>query len=149
MDFQAEAVPGAVAVNGQTVFVDCLAGGGIDTFHLDSGLYLFYHCSLSLFDNIVNFSIKGSRSSDYKASGNIAAVTFIFGAEVNQDGIFLFELSFARLMMRPGAIRAESDYRLETVARPELADLKIEHAGQLAFGYAGFDVRQGLRERFC
>jgi len=146
VDFQAEAVSGAVAVNGQIAFVDYLPGGGIHAFHFYPGPYRFYRGGLGLLHDIVNLLIKSGRPADCETSGNIAAIAFIFSPEVNQDGVFLFELSLARLMMRPRGIRAEGNNCREAVRRSEFANLKIKHPGQLAFDYARLDMGQCLFE---
>jgi len=149
VDFEAEAVSCAVAVNGQVGLVNYLSRGGIDLSDFHAGLYRFYRCCLSLLYDIVDLLIESRHPTYYKATGNVAAIAVVSGAEVDKYGVLFPELSSAGLMVRPGPVGAEGHDRLETVARPQLADLKIEHAGQLALGYAGFDVRQGLCEGLC
>ena len=146
VDFQAEAGPRAVAVNPQAALFDHLPGGGIDLREFDTGPDRLDRRGLGLLDDVIDPSVKRRHAAEREASSDIAAIAFVSGPEVDQDAIFLFELSSAGLMMRPGGVRAESDDGLEAVARAELADLKIQHAGQFALGETRLDVRQGLPE---
>jgi len=118
VDLKAEAVPRAVTVNGQAGLVNHLSCGGIDLGDFHTGLDCFYRGGLGLLYDIVNFFVGSSHTADNEASGNVAAIAFVFGAEVDKDSVFFPELSFAGLMMRPGAVRAEGNNRLEAVARP-------------------------------
>ena len=129
VDFQADAVTGAVPVNRQIIFGDYPPGGGVNLNHIGAVFYQTYRGGLGLFDDIENFLIETRRLAETETSGKIAAIAFIFGAKVNQDGIPFFELSFARLMMGTGFVLAEGNYRLEAVFRPELSELEIEHTG--------------------
>jgi len=147
VDVQAEPVPRAVAVNGQIALLDHLPGGGIDLGEFDAGPDRGDRRGLGLLDDVINSSIKGRHAPERKASGNIAAIAFGSGAEVDQEGVFLFELSVAGLMMRPGRVRAEGDDGLEAVTCPELADLEVQPARTFALGDTRLEVRQGLPER--
>ena len=118
VDFQAEAVARAVAVNGQVGLVDYLPCGGVDLRYFHAGPYHFYRGGLGLLHHVVDLLVESRHPTDYKASGNIAAIAFVLGAEVDKDGIFFPELSTAGLMMRPGAVGAEGDDGLEAVTRP-------------------------------
>jgi hypothetical protein len=149
VDFQSEAVTCAVAVNGQAGFVNYLPGGGINFCDFYAGLDYFYRRGLGLFYYVIDLFVEGCHATSHEASRNVAAIAVVSGAEVDKDGVFLFEFSFAGLMVRPRAVRAEGDYRLETVACPEFANLEIKHSGQLALAYAGLDIRQELRQRLC
>jgi len=147
VDFQAEAVTRAVAVDGQVGFGDSLAGGGVNLGEPGAGSDFLYRRSLGLLDDVEDLLEERSRLANRKTPGNVTAIAPVFGAEVDQDGIFLLELSGARLVMGPGGIGTEGDDCLEAVARAQLADLKIEHARQLAFANAGPYVRQSLPQR--
>jgi len=147
VDLQAEAVPRAVAVNGQVALFDGLAGGGIDFSQFDAGFDRCDRRGLGLLDDVIDSSIKGRHATERKASGNIAAIAFVSGAEVDQEGVLLLELSVAGLVMRPGRVRAEGDDGLEAVTCTELTDLKVQHARTFALGNARLNVRQGLPER--
>jgi len=116
--FQAEAVSRAVAVDGQAALVNRLSGGGVNLSNFHAGPYHFYRGGLGLLHHVVDLLVESRHPTDYKASGNIAAIAFVLGAEVDKDGIFFPELSTAGLMMRPGAVGAEGDDGLEAVTRP-------------------------------
>lgn len=116
--FQAEAVSRSVAVNGQVGFFNHLSGGGVDLCDFHAGSNCFYRRGLGLLYGVIDSFVKSSNPANHEAPSNIAAITFILGAEVDQDGIFYPELSGAGLMMRPGTVRAESDDGLETVSCP-------------------------------
>ena len=147
VDFQAEAVTCAVAVDGQIGFGDGLAGRRVNLGEPGAGSDFLYRRGLGLLDDVEDRFEKRGRGANRKTPGNVTAIATVSGAEVNEDVIFLLELSSARLMMGPGGIGTESDDCLEAVARAQLADLKIEHARQLAFADAGLYVRQSLPER--
>ena len=128
VDFQAEAMPRAVAVDGQVALVDDLPGGGIDLGELDAGPDRLDCRGLGLLDDVMDLSVLWRHPPEREASGDIAAIALVSGAEVDQDRVLLLELPFAGLMVRPGGVGPEGDDGLEAVARPELADLKIQHA---------------------
>ena len=115
MDFEAEAVSCTVAVNGQASFFNHLSCGSVNFCDFHAGLDCFYRCGLGLFYDIIDLFVEICNSTYHEASGNVTAIAFIHGAEVDKDGVFFLELSFAGLMMRPGAVGAESNYRLEAV----------------------------------
>jgi len=118
VNLKAEAVSRAVAVNGQASFINHLSSGGVHLCDFHADLYHFYRRGLGLLHHTIDLFVKSRHATDHETSGNVAAIAFVFGAEVDKDSVFFPELSFAGLMMRPGAVRAESDYSLETVTRP-------------------------------
>ena len=118
VDLKAEAVSRAVAVNGQASFINHLSSGGVHLCDFHADLYHFYRRGLGLLHHTIDLFVKSRHVTDHETSGNVAAIAFIPGTEVDEDGIFFPELSSTGLMVRPGSVRAEGNNRLEAVARP-------------------------------
>ena len=77
VDFQAEAVSGAVAVDGQIGLGDCLASGGVNFGERSAGSDLLYRRGLGLLHNVEDSRVKHTRLADRKAPCNIAAIAFV------------------------------------------------------------------------
>ena len=93
VDFEAEAVPGAVAVDGQAAFPNCVSGGGIDFDQLGSCFGRSYRGGLCLLYGLIGPAVGGNRLAEGEGSRDIAAVSVESGSEVDQDGIPLAEPS--------------------------------------------------------
>ena len=88
VDLKAESVPCAVGVNGQAGLVNDLPGGGIDLGDFHAGLDCFYRRGLGLLYDVVNLLVESCHAADDETSGNVAAIAFIFCADIDQDSIF-------------------------------------------------------------